>query len=97
MSLKQTFTNPFYFLLLLAGLAFSVTACAYGVLIVRGLHLEADTAPSGEQLMLWLDRNGFRLMLVELALLAVFCFLAITTDAWWERRAAARRNRDPNR
>ncbi len=95
MSFKQTLTNPFYFLLLMAGLVFSVTACAYGVLIVRGLQTGAlpDPAPSGQRMMAWLDQNGFKLMLAELAVLAAFCFLAIATDSFWERRAAARRVR----
>ena len=38
MSLRQTFSNPFYFLLMVAGVIFCVTACAYGVMTVRGLH-----------------------------------------------------------
>ncbi len=92
MGLKQTFSNPFYALLLLAGLAFSVTACAYGVMTVRALQLNViDEMPgSGQQLMRWLDAHGFHLMLFELAVLGVFCVLAITTDSYWERRGAAR-------
>ena len=45
--------------------------------------------------MLWLDAHGFRLMMSELAILAVCCVLAIVTDAYWERRFVGRQGRLP--
>lgn len=36
--------NPFYLMLLFAGCAFAITACAYGVMTVRQLH--SSRAPS---------------------------------------------------
>lgn len=88
MSFRRNFANPFYVMLLLAGLVFSITACAYGVMTVRGLKAPLiDHTGSGNLLMNWLDANGFRLMLIELAVLAMFCALAIGTDSFWERRA----------
>ena len=94
MTLRQTLANPFYVLLLMAGVAFSLTACAYGVMTVRGLHRVEASGPGG-LLMGWLDEHGFALMLIELGVLAMFCFLAVTTDAYWERRLAQKSEQQP--
>lgn len=85
---KKTF-NPFYVLLVLTGVAFCVTACAYGVMTVRGLHAATEIRPatqSGLRLMDWLDKNGFRLMMIEIGILAMFTFAAIATDEFWAKR-----------
>ena len=78
--------NPFYVLLILVGIAFCITACAYGVMTVRGLHganaagaMTSETHP----MMSWLDEHGFRLMMIEIGVLAVFTFSAIGTDEYW--------------
>lgn len=91
MTTKKTskFTNPFYPLLVVVGVVFCVTACAYGVMTVKGL--QPDTArqaatESGQQMMLWLDVNGFKLMMIELGLLAITTVSAIATDEFWERK-----------
>ena len=85
-------TNPFYVLLILVGIAFAITACAYGVMTVRGLDPAAglNDGEAGGKLLAFLDDHGFTLMIVELALLAVLTFGAIATDEFWARRAAKR-------
>lgn len=91
--IKKPF-NPFYVLLILVGIAFCITACAYGVMTVRGLHdgaamgANVSTTESGERLMEWLDKNGFRLMMIEIAILAVCTFSAIATDEYWTKQEA---------
>lgn len=85
--------NPFYPLLVVVGVIFCVTACAYGVMTVKGLQPDVATAAgtvSDQQLLVWLDVNGFKMMMIELAVLAVMTVAAISTDEYWERR-----NRDP--
>ncbi len=83
---KQPF-NPFYVLLALVGFAFCVTAFAYGVMTVRGLHpdLAEPATASGQQFMEWLDVHGFRLLMSEVAALAACTVAAIATDNYWER------------
>jgi uncharacterized membrane protein len=87
---KQTkLTNPFYPLLVVVGIVFCITACAYGVMTVRGLRPEdalAGTTESGRQLMEWIDVHGFKLMMIELGLLAVTTVAAIMTDEYWEKK-----------
>jgi hypothetical protein len=102
MALKKPL-NPFYPLLVIAGTAFCLTACAYGMMAMRELRPEhvagmpnaADgTAnPKASErphpLAGLLSGSGERLLLGELALLAVFSFLAMGTDGYWTRRAEA--------
>ncbi len=86
--------NPFYVLLLVAGVVFSITAVIYGIMTVRDLHRSAgqpvSASESWERMMVWLDQHGFSLMMIELAVLGIFTFAAIATDDYWEKRA--RRN-----
>ena len=56
-------TNPFYGLLVVVGIVFTVTACAYGVMTVRGLKPDEAAEASGagaesSDLMTFLDRHG---------------------------------------
>jgi hypothetical protein len=77
--------NPFYAMLVVVGVAFAVTACAYGVMTVRGL----DPHASDEQGLVGLmDRHGLAIMAVELMLLALLTALAIGTDEYWSRRTS---------
>jgi hypothetical protein len=88
---KRRPANPFYVLLVIAGVVFCVTASAYGVMTVKGLHpdIAAQQGASGLLLLAWLDEHGFRLLMGELAVLAVFTFAAIGTDDYWSRCVAA--------
>lgn len=91
MAVKKPF-NPFYLLLVITGVVFCVTACAYGVMTVRGLHPDA---PGSEASMLeWLDRHGFVMLISEVATLAVFTVAAIWTDSYWERIEMGSRSTD---
>lgn len=83
MSPRKKIVNPFYVLVVIVGIAFTVTACAYGVMTVRGLRPELSADGSGESLMTFLDQHGFRLMLIELGALAVFSVAAMITDSLW--------------
>jgi hypothetical protein len=76
--------NPFYVLLVIAGIIFSITACAYGMMALRAIRLDADAPQTG--LVAFLDEHGMALMGVELAVLAVATFAAMATDQYLSRR-----------
>jgi hypothetical protein len=82
--------NPFYVLLVLAGIAFTVTACAYGVMAFRAVR----TADPPTGLPAFLDRHGGMLMVAELAVLAVATLAAIALD---HRRGRMRSPNDEGR
>jgi hypothetical protein len=92
---SDKFANPFYILLVIAGVSFALTAFAYGVMVVRANAAvrAATTAdmPQAHPLMEWLQRHGDMALVCQLALLAVAVFGAIATDEYWQRRAAKRR------
>jgi hypothetical protein len=89
MAAKKKAFNPFYPLLVAAGLAFSITACAYGVMTVKMLHPAGaeEVRQADVGLLPFLDRHGMTLLLSELGALAVLTFAAIGTDDFWTRRA----------
>jgi hypothetical protein len=92
MPAKKTF-NPFYVLLIPAGLVFAVTAFAYGYMAfqaVNAIRAEAG-AHAGHPLFQWLRAHGDAALLIELALLAVLTVAAIATDKLWERAAQERK------
>jgi hypothetical protein len=93
--------NPFYVLLVIAGLSFALTATAYVVMAFREAHVRDDPAakvgPSiaardEHPLMVWMRRYGDVALLTELGLLAICTFAAIGTDSFWQRRADGRRS-----
>jgi hypothetical protein len=81
--------NPFYALLVVAGIAFVVTAAAYCVMAYREREAAmAADAPEGEHpLMVWMSQHGSTALLGELGILAACTFGAIGTDDYWQRRA----------
>jgi hypothetical protein len=90
--------NPFYVLLIIAGLLFAVTAMAYGVMAFRDARPRdnaisaASAGPDVDRdhpLLQWLRRHGDIALLSELGALAIFTFAAIGTDTFWQRRAQA--------
>jgi hypothetical protein len=83
MSQRQAF-NPFYAAALPAGIVFAVTACSYMVMAYRGLNPHHAAGPGLVGLM---DRHGLTILGGELLVLAVLTVAAITTDAYWTRRA----------
>ena len=79
--------NPFYAVLVVVGVAFVVTACAYGVMTVRGLDPHAADEGGLVGLM---DRHGLSILVAELVLLGVLTVLAIGTDNYWTARTGSR-------
>jgi hypothetical protein len=81
--------NPFYPLLVLAGIAFAVTACAYGVMTVKMLQPAgaAEVRQAGGGVLFFLDQHGLTLLIGELGALGALTFAAIGTDDFWTRRA----------
>ena len=86
--------NPFYVVLVVVGVAFAITACAYGVMAVKELHAGTnfseydDAAADGYdatdmRFVEFMDRNGVRIMIWEIGILAVATFLSIGTDRFW--------------
>ena len=92
--------NPFYVLLIIAGLSFAMTATAYVVMAFRDSHAReeaiatdaAAVATSDEHpLMVWMRHHGDAALLTELGMLAICTFAAIGTDSYWQRQAESRR------
>jgi hypothetical protein len=91
MKASKKSANPFYALLIVVGLAFFVTATAYGVMAVRESRAAASGEPVAEHALIrWMHEHGNTALLSELALLGVCTFGAIGTDEFWQRRAAER-------
>ena len=107
MTKKAGGVNPFYVLLVLIGIAFTLTACAYGVMAFKVVRTKqhageqhigeqhADRQPAGAALLAYLDKHGAALMGVEVALLALCTAGAMATDRYWYRRAAQRNGPPP--
>lgn len=94
--------NPFYVLLVLLGVVFVVTTCAYGTMTWRATQPVAAYAPrpaadatataslattDDHPLMVWLDKHGIELLGGELLLLALATFGAMGLDSLRTRRA----------
>jgi hypothetical protein len=93
---SSKFANPFYALLLVAGIAFALTATAYGVMAFREARPQPADAAANEStaehpLMEWMSNHGEAALLTELGFLAVFVFGAIGTDEYWQRRIARKK------
>jgi hypothetical protein len=84
--------NPFYGLLIVAGVAFCITACAYGVMVyLESQPAAADRGTADHPLLGFLGLHGAKLLTAELALLAVATFGAIGTDGYWKGRGKTER------
>jgi hypothetical protein len=81
--------NPFYALLVAAGVAFVVTAAAYCVMAYREREavMTAESTEDEHPLMVWMSQHGTTALLGELGVLAAATFGAIGTDDFWQRRA----------
>ena len=87
--------NPFYALVVIVGVLFTIAACAYGVMTIRELDPHAVGAAElhregGHPLMRFIDQHGLTIMVVQLALLAVATLSAMLTDEYWTRQAERR-------
>jgi len=83
--------NPFYVLLVLVGIVFTVTASAYGVMVYRDMNATPASAEADAGHPLWklLDEHGVWILVAELAVLAAATFLAMGTDDYWMSRGSA--------
>lgn len=79
--------NPIYSLVVIAGLAFTLTACAYGVLMVRSMNRQSSATVADSPLLSFLDRHGFKLLMGELAVLGVSTVAAMASDDYWSKRS----------
>ena len=89
MTMKTKNINPFYFLLILVGILFFITATTYGVMAIRETN-RPDIAPgrtttaqpSVQQggLLAFMDQHGDRLLIVEALLLGFLTVAAIGID-----------------
>ena len=95
MATQRQTTNPFYGLLLVAGIAFAVTACAYGVMAVQEMNPDRAMANStaNTRLVDFLNKHGAATMIAELVVLAIAASAAIGTD---HRRAHRTKSSDIN-
>jgi len=88
--------NPFYALLVIAGVAFVITACAYGVMAFRQARPDSQPiAESDTSLLGIMDRHGTLILGGQIGLLAVLTMGAMGTDEYWEKRAQ-RKNEQRN-
>jgi multisubunit Na+/H+ antiporter MnhB subunit len=85
---KQS-SNPFYAVLVLLGVTFAVTACAYALMTYRALDVRLDSAHENG-LMRMLANHGAVIMGVEVLLLSVATLGAIALDQL--RLSRAQRN-----
>ena len=83
MSLTKKIGNLFYVLLILVGVIFTITACAYGVMAVQGIQPPTAQTPQ-HPLMTFMREYGDMLLLVELAVLAIVTVVAMATDRYFE-------------
>ncbi|MCE9543927.1 MAG: hypothetical protein K8T25_00140 [Planctomycetia bacterium] len=80
-------TNPFYALLVIAGVVFAITACAYGVMAFRQARPDSQAlATSDTSLMGILDRHGIWILGGEVLLVGVLTIGAIGTDSYWQSK-----------
>ena len=86
--------NPFFGLSLAVAAVFVVTACAYGLMLLRGISVTGGGEIESSGLMGFLRRHGMTVIIVEVILLGVFAILAMATDEFWTRRGRKDNNTD---
>jgi hypothetical protein len=87
---QRKYVNPFYVLLLLVGIVFTVTATAYVTMTAkmsRPEQAQLSTADGSAGIIDLIDRHGAQVMMIEIAILAVVTAGAIATDQFWAKRA----------
>jgi len=88
LSLHVKIINPFYAALMVVGLAFALTTCAYTVMSFRKLDPMLPDEPGITAVM---EHHGLKIMVGELVVLAVFTVAAIGTDDFWTKRDEAKK------
>jgi hypothetical protein len=83
--------NPFYVLTAIFGVLFTITACGYGLLMLRSNRAAASPTPEPiHPLMNLLDLHGMQMLSVEVGLLAVVSVAAIWLDHYRGKRIASK-------
>jgi hypothetical protein len=91
MARTHKYINPFYGLLIPVGVAFVISASAYGVMAVRDTSRSASGEPKEQTGLLgFMDRQGVWVLGTEVLLLGLLTGCAIGTDEIWFRKAAAK-------
>jgi hypothetical protein len=73
--------NPFYLLLLLASLVFVLNALAYGIIpVIEERRVELGDPLPASPVRDALRTQGWKWLLIELAIMAVFAFLSMGLD-----------------
>lgn len=88
---KKNHRNPFYILLIPAGLAFVVTAFAYGLMsfqAANGVGLDAQQYAT-HPLYQWLRGHGDAAIVIELVVLAILTVGAMAFDSWSTAEASS--------
>jgi hypothetical protein len=78
--------NPFYHLLIVVGVLFAITSCAYFFMTLHDADPKLNAATQNHPLLLFLEKHGVTALVIELAVLSLATFGAIGTDDYWERR-----------
>lgn len=81
--------NPFYILSGIVGVAFTVTACGYGLIMVRANRGQSLMDDGGQvhPLLDLLDRHGLVILGAEVLLIGVVSVAAIVLDHFRGKRA----------
>jgi uncharacterized membrane protein HdeD (DUF308 family) len=83
--------NPFYILLLIVGVIFIMTVCAYAVVpVLEEKALDAGTRPPASPFRDSLRQDGWKWVLAEVALLVVLGLLCMGLDRYrrWKQENA---------
>jgi hypothetical protein len=83
--------NPFYFMLLGMGLIFIVTVLAYAVIpVLEEKAKDAGTMPPASPLRDSLREDGWKWVLIEVALIVVLGLASMGLDRWrrWQEESA---------
>lgn len=86
--------NPFYILLGLVGVLFTITASSYCLSVLRGVRPETATDHGGHAFERIMDRHGTAILTVELLVLAIATVGAVAVDHVDGRRELAARRSD---
>ncbi|MFM9058327.1 MAG: hypothetical protein ACKOSQ_04275 [Planctomycetaceae bacterium] len=84
--------NPFYLLLGVAGLAFTLTAVSSAVAVLRGVRPETAAARGAHPIDRVLDRHGTAILVGELVVLAIATVGAVVVDHVEGERQRAERD-----
>jgi hypothetical protein len=86
--------NPFYVLVVLVGVAFAITACAYGTMAFRAIGPGGGAEHDPSSLMALVDHYGVQVLAVELGVLGAAACGAMGLDRLRSRQGEQGRQPD---